>query len=100
VVRCGSAACDTAELCASVVRQVDWDIVKACKLPSPLKGVKGVPKRKKDKETQAQRTAHSLHEGDIKEQMHQETVSTWDYVSPVAITEEYLESMYRCVSSI
>jgi len=79
---------------------VDWDIVKACKLPSPLKGVKGVPKRKKDKETQAQRTAHSLHEGDIKEQMHQETVSTWDYVSPVAITEEYLESMYRCVSSI
>jgi len=79
---------------------VDWDIVKACKLPSPLKGVKGVPKRKKDKETQAQRTAHSLLEGDNKEQQQQETVSTWDYVSPVAVTEEYLESMYRCVSSI
>ena len=79
---------------------VDWDIVAACKLPSPLKGVKGVPKRKRDKETQAQRTAHSMLEGEMKEAVQEETVHTWDYVSPVAITEEYLESMYRCVSSI
>ena len=79
---------------------VDWDIVSACKVPSPLKGVKGVPKRKKDKETQAQRTAHNLQEGEVKEQSSEEIVHTWDYVSPVAITEEYLESMYRCVSSI
>ena len=79
---------------------VDWDIVSACKLPSPLKGVKGVPKRKKDKEQQAQRTAHSMLEGEMKEAAQEETVHTWDYVSPVAITEEYLESMYRCVSSI
>merc|ERR1712185_251178 len=79
---------------------VDWDIVSACKIPSPLKGVKGVPKRKKDKETQAQRTAHSMLEGEMKEVAQEEVVHTWDYVSPVAITEEYLESMYRCVSSI
>ena len=70
------------------------------KSPSPLKGVKGVPKRKKDKETQAQRTAHSMLEGEMKEAVTEETVHTWDYVSPVAVTEEYLESMYRCVSSI
>ena len=36
---------------------VDWDLVPACKIPSPMKGVKGIPKRKKDKEAQAQRTA-------------------------------------------
>lgn len=79
---------------------VDWDIVAACKLPSPLKGVKGVPKRKKDKEQQAQRTAHNMLESESKDQAVDETVHTWDYVSPAAIAEEYLESMYRCVSSI
>ena len=79
---------------------IDWDIVAACKIPSPLKGVKGVPKRKKDKETQAQRTAHNMLEGEMKEAASEVTVHTWDYVSPYAITEEYLESMYRCVSSI
>ena len=47
--------------------KVDWDIVSACKLPSPLKGVKGVPKRKKDKEQQAQRTAHNMLESDQKD---------------------------------
>ena len=53
-----------------------------------------------DAETQAQRTAHNMMEGEVKEVTQEETVHTWDYVSPVAITEEYLESMYRCVSSI
>ena len=42
----------------------------------------------------------SMLEGEMKEVAQEETVHTWDYVSPVAITEEYLESMYRCVSSI
>jgi len=79
---------------------VDWDIVSACKLPSPLKGVKGVPKRKKDKEQQAQRTAHTMLESDLKEERQEDSVTTWDYVSAAAITDEYLESMYRCVSSI
>ena len=81
---------------------VDWEIVSSCKLPSPLKGVKGVPKRKKDKEQQAQRTAHAMADADTKDGYAEEAdkVATWDYVSPVAISEEYLESMYRCVSSI
>jgi len=82
--------------------EVDWDIVPACTVPSPLMGVKGVPKRKKDKEQQAQRTAHNMLEADLKDSSSaaEDVVHTWDYVSPVAITEEYLESMYRCVSSI
>ena len=46
---------------------VDWDIVPACTVPSPLKGVKGVPKRKKDKEQQAQRTAHTMQESENKD---------------------------------
>ena len=79
---------------------VDWDIVSACKLPSPLKGVKGVPKRKKDKEQQAQRTAHTMFESEMKDERSEDSVLTWDYVSPAAITDEYLQSMYRCVSSI
>jgi len=84
-------------------KDIDWDIVPACQLPSPLKGVKGVPKRKKDKEQQAQRTAHNMLEADLKDNQYanqEDVVHTWDYVSPVAVEEEYLESMYRCVSSI
>ena len=81
---------------------IEWDVVPACTIPSPLKGVKGVPKRKKDKEQQAQRTAHNMIEAEMRDQQTaaEDVVQTWDYVSPVAISEEYLESMYRCVSSI
>ena len=61
-----------------------------------------MPKRKKDKETQAQRTAQHMADADVKgdADSDHDKVSTWDYVSPAAISEEYLESMYRCVSSI
>lgn len=83
---------------------VDWDIVTACKIPSPLKGVKGVPKRKKDKEVQAQRTAGHIAEADNKEadpvRQQVDNVDTWDFVATTAITEEYMESMYQAVSSI
>jgi len=27
-------------------------------------------------------------------------VSTWDFVSPTAVTDEYMESVYQCVSAI
>jgi beta-adrenergic-receptor kinase len=83
---------------------VDWELVPACKLPSPMKGVKGVPKRKKDKETQAQRTACNIAEADKaevdSERVQEYNVGTWDFVSAKAITEEYMESMYQCVSAI
>jgi len=83
---------------------IDWDIVAACKIPSPMKGVKGVPKRKKDKEMQAQRTAGDIAEADKadvdEEQLKEYNIDSWNFVSPSAITEEYMESVYACVSSI
>ena len=85
-------------------KDVDWDLVPACKLPSPMKGVKGQPKRKKDKEAQAQRTACNIAEADKAEvdsvRVEEYNVGTWDFVSPKAITEEYMESMFQCVSAI
>uniref|UniRef100_A0A7S0JJA9 cGMP-dependent protein kinase n=1 Tax=Calcidiscus leptoporus TaxID=127549 RepID=A0A7S0JJA9_9EUKA len=83
---------------------IDWDIVAACKVPSPMKGVKGMPKKKKDKEMQAQRTAGDIADADradVDESHHQEyNIESWNFVSPTAITEEYMESVYQCVSSI
>ena len=83
---------------------VDWELVPACTLPSPMQGVKGIPKRKKDKETQAQRTACNIAEADKADvdskTVEEYNVGTWDFVSPKAVTEEYMESMYQCVSSI
>ena len=83
---------------------VDWELVPVCTLPSPMKGVKGIPKRKKDKETQAQRTACNIAEADKADvdskTVEEYNVGTWDFVSPKAVTEEYMESMYQCVSSI
>ena len=34
------------------------------------------------------------------EKVQEYTVGTWDFVSPKAVTEEYMESVYQCVSSI
>jgi len=83
---------------------VDWDIVSACKVASPMKGVKGVPKKKKDKEVQAQRTAGEIAAADsaeVAEQHFEEyNIDSWNFVSPTAISEEYMESVYACVSSI
>jgi len=83
---------------------VDWDIVAACKIPSPMKGVKGVPKKKKDKEMQAQRTAGEIADADKTEEEarhHQEyTIDSWNFVSPTVVSEEYMESVYQCVSAI
>ena len=85
-------------------RDVDWELVPACKIASPMKGVKGIQKRKKDKETQAQRTACNIAEADKAEvdaeRVQEYNVGTWDFVSPKAVTEEYMESMYQCVSAI
>lgn len=98
---CGSAGPDEIKR-HPYFKGIDWDIVPSCTLPSPLKGVKGVPKRKKDKELLALRTAQTMHDADLKQNADsdEDVVHTWDFVSPTAIEEEYLESMYRCVSTI
>ena len=43
-----------------------------------------------------------MHDADLKQNADsdEDVVHTWDFVSPTAIEEEYLESMYRCVSTI
>jgi len=86
---------------------VDWDIVSACTIPSPMKGVKGVPKHKKEKEVQAHRTAADIAEADKADKEEENAshhkdynVGTWDFVQPLVVTEEYMRSMYACVSAI
>ena len=32
--------------------------------------------------------------------LHEYNIGTWNFVSPTAITEEYMESVYQCVSAI
>jgi len=100
---CGAAGVDEIKK-HSYFKHVDWEIVTACKIPSPMKNVKGVPKRKKDKEAQAQRTAGYIAESDNKDvdpvRQQVDTVEQWDFVASTAITDEYMESMYMAVSSI
>ena len=84
---------------------VDWDVVAAGTMKSPMKGVKGIPKRKKDKEVQAQRTAGNIAEADRAEldasaNSSETKIDSWDFVSATAITDEYMDSVYACVSSI
>ena len=84
---------------------IDWDIVSACKLLSPMKGVKGVPKRKKDKELAAQRTAQDIKAVDDQPELDPDTgslrvIDTWDFVAPTAVTEEHMDSVYHAVSVI
>lgn len=84
---------------------VDWEVVTARTVPSPMKGVKGIPKRRKDKEAQAQRTAADIEEADKSKsadsaQSSESNIPSWDFVNPVAVTTEYMESVYHCVSTI
>jgi len=86
---------------------VDWDVVTSLKIPSPMKGVKGVPKKKKDKEAQAQRTAAEItaaderdHDSSREDPSKEEyNIGVWDFTSATVASEEYLESMYSCVSN-
>ena len=64
-----------------------------------------MPKKKKDKEVQAAHGGHIAEAekaaADADAQVVAEyDVTTWDYVSSKAITEEYMQSMFQCVSSI
>jgi|TARA_B100000524_G_C23534901_1_gene329167 hypothetical protein len=82
-----------------------------CKLPSPCKGVKGEPKRKKDKELLAQRTAEEIagvdsadHRQKMSDRASARTsarmLDSWDFVQPLVVTDEYMDSVYQCISSI
>ena len=44
--------------------------------------------------------ANDISEAEREEPDSEYNVSNWDFVSPTAVIEEYMENMYQCVSSI
>ena len=81
-------------------RSIEWDLVPLKKFESPCKGLKGPPKKKKEKENQAVQIATDMSEAEREEPDQEYNVASWDHVSPTAVIEEYMENMYQCVSSI
>ncbi len=81
-------------------RGIEWDLVPLKKFESPCKGLKGPPKRKKEKENQAVQIASDIIEAEREEADTEYVVGNWSFTSHNAIIEEYMENMYQCVSSI
>jgi len=81
-------------------RGIEWDLVPLKKFESPCKGIKGPAKRKKEKENLAVQIANDISEAEREEPDQEYNVANWDFVSPTAVVEEYMENMYQCVSAI
>ena len=81
-------------------RGIEWDLVPLKKFDSPCKALKAPPKRKKDKENLAVQIANDISEAEREEPDQEYNVANWDFVSPTAVVEEYMENMYQCVSAI
>jgi len=81
-------------------RGIEWDLVPLKKFESPCKNIKGPPKRKKEKESLAVQIATDMSEAEREEPDMEYNVANWDFVSPTAVVEEYMENMYQCVSAI
>jgi len=81
-------------------RGIEWDLVPLKKFESPCKNLKAPPKRKKDKENLAVQIANDISEAEREEPDQEYNVANWDFVSPTAVVEEYMENMYQCVSAI
>jgi len=79
---------------------VEWDLVPLKKFESPCIKLKAPPKRKKDKENLAVQIANDISEAEREEPDQEYNVANWDFVSPTAVVEEYMENMYQCVSAI
>jgi len=79
---------------------IEWDLVPLKKFESPCKNVKAPAKRKKDKENLAVQIANDISEAEREEPDQEYNVANWDFVSPTAVVEEYMENMYQCVSAI
>ncbi len=77
---------------------IEWELVPLKKYKSPCVNLKGPPKKKKDGDSKAVQMANSMLEADsVKDES---AVADWNFVSPHAITEEYMENVYKCVSNI
>jgi len=83
-------------------RGVEWELVPLKKFDSPCKNLKKPAKGKKRKkeEEAALQVANELVDAEHKPMDDTKPVEKWDFVSPKAITEEYMENMFRLVSSI
>ena len=79
---------------------IEWDLVPLKKFESPCKNLKAPAKRKKDKENLAVQIANDISEAEREEPDQEYSVANWDFVSPTAVVEEYMENMYQCVSAI
>ena len=79
---------------------VEWEMLPLKKFESPCKGVKppDKPKRRKEKEKAAVETAGEM--ANHTQSDDKLLVSDWDFVSPSAIVDEYMENMYRLVSAL
>mmetsp|Transcript_13813 Transcript_13813/g.42046 ORF Transcript_13813/g.42046 Transcript_13813/m.42046 type:complete len:1038 (+) Transcript_13813:202-3315(+) len=81
-------------------RGIEWDLVPLKKFDSPCKGLKGPRKQKKEGEKKAEQIAADISEAEAESGDSEYAVGNWDFVSPSAIIEEYMENIYLCVSSI
>jgi len=81
-------------------RGIDWDLVPLKKFDSPCVNLKAPAKRKKDKENLAVQIANDISEAEREAPDQEYEVAEWDFVSPTAVVDEYMENMYQCVSSI
>ena len=70
------------------------------KFESPCVKLKAPAKRKKDKENLAVQIANDISEAEREQADGEYTVANWDFTSPNAVIEEYMENIYQCVSSI
>jgi serine/threonine protein kinase len=85
---------------------VEWELVPLKKFVSPCMGIHGTAskaatskKKLKQDEAAAVDVAAQI-DAAAKDAGESAPVAQWDFVSPTAITEEYMENMYHCVSAI
>ena len=50
--------------------------------------------------TLPQQATYDISEAEREEPDQEYNVANWDFVSPTAVVEEYMENMYQCVSAI
>jgi len=81
-------------------RGIEWELVPLKKFDSPCKGLKGPRKQKREGEKKAEQIAADINEAGAEGGGEEHAVGNWDFVSPNAVIEEYMENIYLCVSSI
>ena len=82
---------------------IEWELVPLKKYDSPckeLKEPKQSKKKRQEKENAAIEVAAEIAKADDVKDEEDKPVDKWDFVAPTAIVDEYLENMYRLVSSM